>query len=267
LDIFRLQAGISGKTCYILNTGSEINPDVKKGGFQALTVRDEREMTAMHPIKGIWLGLLMALIGGSVAATSLATDAIGFGKGSLILRVEAPFQFWLLAGGALGLTVFGIWFLVSSVVLLNDGDYAELRMVGLQEEYGITQRKVLEYLGLFCVLTVVYAIYLQGIIHGVIEGRNEVQSLGPLMWPLLKFCVISALPFGALAFADETWRSSDAAPVALGAWMAVFAFFTSKYGEGCPSAAALLFLPLVFSALVAHALGALHYFRSRAESF
>jgi hypothetical protein len=52
---------------------------------------------------------------------------------------------------------------------------------------------------------------------------------------------------------------SDAAPVALGAWVVVFSFFALKYGWGCPPSAALLFAPLVFSALVAHTVGTLRH--------
>jgi hypothetical protein len=71
------------------------------------------------------------------------------------------------------------------------------------------------------------------------------------------FCLIFALPFSVLAFSDKTWRSSDAAPVSLGAWAAVFLGFSFEYSDTCPMTAALLFLPLVLSALLAHVVGTL----------
>ena len=123
------------------------------------------------------------------------------------------------------------------------------RLITVMEEVGLGQRRAQQYAGLFCVLAVIYSIYL----HGILSG-TEVNFGGRT---LAKFCLISALPFAVLAFADKTWTSSDAAPVSLGAWAAVFGGFTMKYGSGCPITAAALFLPLVLAALLAHIVGAL----------
>ncbi|HXM67064.1 MAG TPA: hypothetical protein VN911_10060 [Candidatus Acidoferrum sp.] len=124
------------------------------------------------------------------------------------------------------------------------------RLIAVTEAAGLGQRRAQQYLGLFCVLAIIYSIYL----HGILSGTAEVNLGG---WPLAKFCLISALPFAVLAFADKTWTSSDAAPVSLGAWAAVFGGFSMKYGSGCPITAAALFLPLVLAALLAHIVGAL----------
>ena len=86
--------------------------------------------------------------------------------------------------------------------------------------------------------------------------HREVEVRDPV-WPFAKVCLISALPFGVLAWFDKPWRSSDAAPVAVVAWTAVFGVFSLKYPGQCPFSAFLLFVPLVFSALVGHTVGTL----------
>jgi hypothetical protein len=109
--------------------------------------------------------------------------------------------------------------------------------------------------GLFVILVVIYALYLQGIIDGMLYGPRVI-TLGDVMWPLAKYCLISGAPFAVLASADREWQSKNAAPVALAAWVAVFWFVSRKYGsEGCPVAFVFFFIPLVFSALAAHQIG------------
>ncbi|MGA7287174.1 MAG: hypothetical protein WBX02_03690, partial [Terriglobales bacterium] len=83
---------------------------------------------------------------------------------------------------------------------------------------------------------------------------QTVNGLGDLMRPLLKFCLLSALPFAVLAYRDQNWRSSDAAPVCVVAWIAVCAVFGPKYGTSCPMAFTLPFVPFILSALLAHTL-------------
>ena len=209
----------------------------------------------MDAIKKIGLSLLVALMGAYWASTALSSGAIRFRtRGHAILRATAPIEFWLLVVGALALCALGIWFAVVSVFRLDPSDTTEdyVRSIAthLREEYGITGRKVFQYLGLFGVLVVIDSIYLKGLI----DGPDEI-TLGALA----KLCLVSALPFGVLAFFDKTWRSRDAAPIALGAWAAVFWFFTLRFGAGCPPMAALLFAPLVFSALVGHTVGTLRH--------
>ena len=110
--------------------------------------------------------------------------------------------------------------------------------------------EIVQYLGLFCVLVVIYSIYMKGIITGP-DGGEVSAPFGSLA----KFCLISALPFGVLACSDQPWRSSDAAPVSVAAWIAVFYAFSLKYPGQCPFSAFLLFVPLVLSALLGHTVG------------
>src|SRR5919109_3050269 len=114
-----------------------------------------------------------------------------------------------------------------------------------------TCRSISECVGLFVVLLVTYALYMQSVVDA---GNATVPP--DLLRPLLKFCLISGAPFAVLAFADRDWASELAAPVALSAWATVFGYFAYKYGPVVPTECALLFLPLMLSALTAHAIGA-----------
>jgi hypothetical protein len=70
----------------------------------------------MHPKNKIGLGLLVALIGGSLADTFLTSGAISFGSGrDYILRDKAPIEFWLLVSCAIALAVGGSWLALVSV--------------------------------------------------------------------------------------------------------------------------------------------------------
>jgi hypothetical protein len=109
-----------------------------------------------------------------------------------------------------------------------------------------SERKTLQYLGLFCFLVVPYAIYL-GIHLGVLHA-------GP--GQLARVCFISALPFALLAYSDSGWSSNDAAPVCLAAWVAVSVAFSFKCTI-CVIALAVTFFPFILSALLAHGFGAI----------
>jgi len=118
--------------------------------------------------------------------------------------------------------------------------------------FGITRRKVFQYLGLFCALVIIYSIYFK-----LITVSPDGVEAGNLMGPLVKLCLVSALPFAALAYSDKTWNSNDAGRVCLGAWLVVAVGFLSRCTEMCPSAVILAFLPFVLSALLAHSVAAL----------
>lgn len=112
-------------------------------------------------------------------------------------------------------------------------------------------RSIVECVGLFVVLTIMYAVYMRGVVDA---ARAPIPP--DLLRPLLLFCLISSVPFAALAFVDRDWQSELAAPIAMTAWAVVFGYFSHTYGQLCPTECALLFLPLMLSALAAHAMGA-----------
>jgi len=121
--------------------------------------------------------------------------------------------------------------------------------------FGIDRRKVCQYLGLFCLLAIIYSICLSMFLKVVTASPDRAQ-LEALMRQIGKLCLVASLPFAVLAYSDKSWRSSDAAPVSAGAWIAVCAGFSSKYTI-CPFAVALPFFGFTFCALLAHMAGAL----------
>lgn len=107
-------------------------------------------------------------------------------------------------------------------------------------------RRVFQYLGLFCFLVVIYTIYLATHLRLLHIGADS----------FAKLCFLSALPFAALAYADETWCSNDAAPVCVAAWVAVCVGL-SFLCRVCALGVATVFFPFVLSALLAHGFGTL----------
>jgi len=110
-------------------------------------------------------------------------------------------------------------------------------------------RTIVQSAALFVVLVGVYGVYLHGAVSGM-AVQSEWQ-LDELMWPLVKYCLISGDPFALLASLDPGWKSEHAAPVALVAWVVVFQYISHRTPT-CPKTFAFLFVPLVFSALAAH---------------
>jgi len=192
---------------------------------------------------------MLAFLGGVWSVESLASGTVVFSSRNayVLSRAKAPLEFWFLVLIAMALAVFGTC--MAGVDLMKDRPDSELAALG------INRAKVFQYLGLFCLLVVIYSIYLKG----VIEGRNVEVELSAPVWSLAKFCCISALPFGVLACSDQPWRSSDAAPVSVAAWVVVFGALSLKYPGQCPFSAFLLFVPLVLSALLGHTVGTLFH--------
>ena len=130
--------------------------------------------------------------------------------------------------------------------------FVQQRLARFEEAHPAFQtRTIVQSAALFLVLVVVYGIYLHGVVAGMASGQTE-YTLGELMWPLAKYCLISGAPFAVLALLDPAWGSENAAPVALVAWIVVFQYISQKSGGTCPKTFALFFVPLVVSALAAH---------------
>ena len=80
-------------------------------------------------------------------------------------------------------------------------------------------------------------------------------GFGDVMKPLLGTCLVSAHPFGVLAYSDKTWRSGDAARVILGAGIAVYMGLSLRYKELCPMCVLLALPPFTLCAQIAHTIG------------
>lgn len=113
------------------------------------------------------------------------------------------------------------------------------------------------HLGLFGFLVVVYWLCLSNYIkflamESTIPGG---YGFGDVLKPLLGTCLVSAVPFGVLAYSDKTWRSGDAARIILGAGITVYMGLSLQYEELCPMGVLLGLVPFTFSAQIAHTAG------------
>jgi len=126
-------------------------------------------------------------------------------------------------------------------------------------ELGITWRKVSQYLGLFCFLVVISWLCISHYVRFIVAEPPSGYGFGDLMKPLVGTCLISALPFGVLAYRDKTWRSNDAAGVIIGAGMAVYIGLSFQYDRRCSYFVAVLLalVPLILCAQLAHTIGTL----------
>ena len=122
-------------------------------------------------------------------------------------------------------------------------------------ELGIARRKAFPYLGLFCFLLVIYSISIPSYVKFLAVEPARGYGFGEVMKPLLGSSLVLALPFGVLAYFDETWRSSDAARVIIGAWVAVYFGISAQHDKLCPMGAVIPLLPFIFSAQIAHTVG------------
>ena len=136
----------------------------------------------------------------------------------------------------------------------DSGGIAVEILGGVVIERRIGQRKVFQYLGLFSVLVLIYAMALSRYIKFLMTDP-AINSLGDLMRPLVAGCILSAVPFALLAYSDENWRSRDAAPACAAAWAIVAAAFLHKYHTDCAPLVAAPFLPFIASAILAHGAG------------
>ena len=126
-------------------------------------------------------------------------------------------------------------------------------------ELGITWRKLSQYLGLFCFLLVIYWLCISKYVKFIGAEPPSGYGFGDVMKPLIGTCLISAFPFGLLAYYDKTWRSSDAAGVIIAVWMAVDFGLSYEYRRTCEYFVAVLLALVLFilCAQLAHKVGTL----------
>lgn len=128
----------------------------------------------------------------------------------------------------------------------------------------VSRKKVLQYLGMFGVLTVIYYCYF---VAGTKNSCPVVVITLPQLGVLfLKFLLFSGWPFAAMAFFDPTWRSRDAGNVFVASYVTVNVIWYYKTGCGfCIFAAWVEIIPCILCAWLAHGLGALRYRAQREE--
>jgi hypothetical protein len=126
-------------------------------------------------------------------------------------------------------------------------------------EVVIEQRRLFRYLSLFVFLLCVYAVGLSRYLNFVsLDGKPGgpvINTPLDLMPPIIWFCILSSLPFAALAGYDKNWRSGEAAPICVTAWAIVAAGFMVKLHSNCLLLVAFPFPPFIASTAAAHAVG------------
>ena len=183
---------------------------------------------------------LSLLWGAYLAVEAVRSGVYHWSRGNDISRATSPFEFWILVLGIAAITIFATRMTIR---------YRE----AIWGDWESSRRKVFEYLGLFCFLSVVYAIYVS--VH--VSARTHVPGAPPedaLVGYFVKLCLLSALPFAVLAYTDKAWDSNDAAPVCVVAWVVVCYYFSCNCTV-CAFGLVFPFLPFVLSALVAHGIG------------
>ena len=127
------------------------------------------------------------------------------------------------------------------------------------ETFVVERRKILQYVGLFSSLVFVYAVALSRYLDFVSAdgkvGGPVINTPLDLMPPIIRFCILSALPFAGLACYEKNWRSSDAAAICAAAWAIVAAGFMVKLHTNCIILVAFPSPPFIASATVGHAAG------------
>lgn len=187
------------------------------------------------------LGLPLLLLSGAyMAADAIRSGVLHWSRGTNISRATSPVEFWLAVLGIAAITIFATRMTIR---------YRE----AIWGDWESNRRKVFEYLGLFCFLAIVYAIYLSMHLR-VMTGVANAPPANTLFGYLVKLCLISAVPFAGLAYSDRAWDSTDAAPVCAAAWVVVCFGFSCNCTV-CAIGLAVPFLPFVFSALIAHGIG------------
>jgi hypothetical protein len=124
----------------------------------------------------------------------------------------------------------------------------------------VSQKKALEYAGLFTLLTAIYYCSFGSV------AKTDISSLGAQMTffqvssMTLKAFLFTGWPFVLLAYFDRAWRSRDAGTVLVASYIATNILLYHKTGyDFCLFATSLQIIPYIFVAWAAHGLGALRF--------
>jgi len=120
---------------------------------------------------------------------------------------------------------------------------------------GIDRRKISQYLGLFFVV-LIFALICISMYLKAVSGPSDDAHIRAVCGRIFRLSLIAAIPFAMLAYFDSNWRSSDAAPVLLAAWIAAYAAFCTKCAM-CVLGVGIPFVIFTFCALLAHVAGIL----------
>jgi hypothetical protein len=124
------------------------------------------------------------------------------------------------------------------------------------EELNLTAKRILEFILMFFVLSIIYSNYLVGFME---LGNRDLSFLDEALFTsLLKFSFHIGWPFLVVPFFDKEWQVIDAQRIALATFFICTLLWIHKYDlNACVGGAAVLFAPLFFSALLFHWIGTL----------
>ena len=120
---------------------------------------------------------------------------------------------------------------------------------------GIDRRKMFQYLWLFLVV-LIFALICISMYVTSITGPADDAYVRAFCARIFKLSLIGAIPFAMLAWFDQNWRSSDAAPVLAAAWSVAYAALSTK-GRICLPGVGIPFVIFTFCALLGHMAGTL----------
>lgn len=130
------------------------------------------------------------------------------------------------------------------------------------EDLNPTKKRILEFILMFLVLSVIYSTYLVDFME---LGDRDLSYLDKsLFTSILKFFFHIGWPFLVLRLLDEEWQIQDTQIITLITFFVCTSLWIRKYNlNACIGGAAVLFAPLFFSALLFHGLGTLWHRKQR----
>jgi hypothetical protein len=123
------------------------------------------------------------------------------------------------------------------------------------EELNLTRKRILEFVLMFFVLSIIYSTYLLDFM-GLLDRDLSFLDKAPIT-SIIKFFFHIGWPFLILTLLDKEWSIRDTQKITLTAFFICTALWIHKYKlNACIGGSAMLFAPLFFSALLFHRLGA-----------
>lgn len=133
----------------------------------------------------------------------------------------------------------------------------------LSDRLNLSPKRLVQYLGLFLVTTLIYASYLKGFIDYA-EGSSQLLDDKSFYWAAVKLICSVGWPFLLLSLLDKEWAIIDTQRVTVAAYVISLLFWLHRYNlNACALGSLMLFVPLFFSAIAFHGLGALRFTSDR----
>ena len=141
--------------------------------------------------------------------------------------------------------------ITDTLVEVASGAWSELT-----DRLNLSPIRLVQHLGLFLVISLIYASYLKGFIDYAEHG-NQAMDDKTFYWSVIKLICSVGWPFLVLSMLDKEWTRIDTQRVAVAAYVVCLLFWLHRYNlKACALGSMMLFVPLFFSAIASHWLGA-----------